>query len=238
MNPLLHALNIGTLANWLGVTVFGVVALVVPERHVVPPSGSEEVSLMISEDFSLGEVGPSAAEPDEEMDSSEPLATDQEVLPAPPELPEIADFSPLPEIPLLPAPAASTRSAIPQTQTSPRPTPQKPAGKPSISGRTPKTGSPGSGSSATASGMSDAARLAAGRMPAPSYPAAARRSGQTGTVMVEFTVDAGGRVVSAYAKHPSPWPLLNDEALRTVRRWRFPAGGAMKLQRPIIFQLR
>lgn len=228
MNPLLHALNIGTLANWLGVAVFGVVALVVPQRHVVPSSGSEEVSLMISEDFSLGEVGPSAAEPDEGLDSSEPSATDQEVLPAPPELPEIADFSPLPEIPLLTAPAASTRSAIPQTPTPPRPAPQKPAGKPST---TPRTGSP-------ASGMSDAARLAAGRMPAPSYPAAARRSGQTGTVMVEFTVDASGRVVSAYAKSPSPWPLLNDEAIRTVRRWRFPAGGAMKLQRPIVFQLR
>lgn len=86
--------------------------------------------------------------------------------------------------------------------------------------------------------MSDSARLAAGRMSAPSYPPEARRKGQTGTVVVEFTVDSSGRVISAYAKQPSPWPLLNNEAVRTVRRWKFPPGGVMKLQRPIVFQLR
>ena len=86
--------------------------------------------------------------------------------------------------------------------------------------------------------MSDAARLAAGRMPPPSYPPEARRKGQSGTVIVEFTVDASGRVISARAKSPSPWPLLNNEAVRTVRRWKFPPGGVMKLQRPIVFQLR
>jgi protein TonB len=75
-------------------------------------------------------------------------------------------------------------------------------------------------------------------MPAPVYPAAARRGGQTGTVLVEFTVDSSGRVISAVAKSPSPWPLLNAEAVRTVRKWRFPPGGIMKLQRPIVFQLR
>jgi protein TonB len=75
-------------------------------------------------------------------------------------------------------------------------------------------------------------------MPSPVYPAAARRLGQTGTLLVEFTVDASGRVISAYAKSPSPWPLLNEEAVRTVRRWKFPPGPVMKLQRPIVFQLR
>ena len=88
--------------------------------------------------------------------------------------------------------------------------------------------------------MSNAARLAAGRMPSPSYPAESRRKGQTGTVVVEFTVDASGRVISAYAKSPRrPGRLLNDEAVRTVRRWKFPPGRRiMKLQRPIVFQLR
>jgi protein TonB len=93
-------------------------------------------------------------------------------------------------------------------------------------------------SSSSSSGPSDSSRLAAGRMPAPAYPSEARRKGQTGTVLIEFTVDASGRVISAYAKSPSPWPLLNEEAVRTVRRWKFPPGGVMKLQRPIIFQLR
>ncbi len=86
--------------------------------------------------------------------------------------------------------------------------------------------------------MSASARLAAGRMPPPSYPSEARRKGQKGTVVIEVVVDTHGRVISAYAKSPSPWPLLNDEAVRTVRRWKFPPGGVMKLQRPIVFQIR
>ena len=86
--------------------------------------------------------------------------------------------------------------------------------------------------------MTNVARLAAGNMPSPAYPAEARRLGQSGTLVVEFTVDSTGQVISAYAVSPSPWPLLNQEAVRTVRRWRFPpGGGVMKLQRPIVFQL-
>jgi TonB family protein len=62
--------------------------------------------------------------------------------------------------------------------------------------------------------------------------------GQSGTVVVEFTIDGSGRVISAHAAKPSPWPLLDHEAVRTVRRWKFPPGNIMKLQRPIVFQLR
>jgi len=75
-------------------------------------------------------------------------------------------------------------------------------------------------------------------MPPPDYPAEARRLGQTGTIIVEFTVDAAGRVIAAYAKSPSPWPLLNAAAVHAVRQWHFPPGRVMQLQRPIVFQLR
>ncbi len=85
--------------------------------------------------------------------------------------------------------------------------------------------------------MSDAKRLAGGRMPPPSYPSAARRGGQTGTVLVEFVVGEDGRVVSAHAKSSSPWPLLNDAAIRCVRTWRFPPGKVTKFVRPIVFKL-
>ena len=81
-------------------------------------------------------------------------------------------------------------------------------------------------------------RLAAGSMPSPDYPAEARRLGQTGTLVVEFTVDASGRVLAAWAKSPSLWPLLNQAAVSSVRRWKFPPGPVMQLQRPIVFQLR
>lgn len=75
-------------------------------------------------------------------------------------------------------------------------------------------------------------------MPAPAYPFSAKRAGQTGTVVVEFTIGTDGRVISAYAKSASPWPALNEAAVSAVRRWKFPPGGVMKTQRPIVFQLR
>lgn len=80
--------------------------------------------------------------------------------------------------------------------------------------------------------------MAAGKMPAPRYPLDARRRGQEGTVVVEFTVDASGRVIAAETKQASPWDSLNREALRAVRSWKFPPGDVMKMQRPIVFKLR
>lgn len=246
MNPLLHALNIGTLANWLSVAVFGTVAALVPQWKPIPPPVVEEETRIIPEDFTLGEsLSPEPTGEPESGPAADPPVLEEEILPAPPELPEIAEFAPLPEIPDLPSPVVQAAPAPapvpPQARPATRPAAAKPTtgkpstGRPATGGR---SGAPGAAGSGSASGVSDAARLAAGRMPAPSYPAAARRAGQTGTVMIEFTVDTNGRVISAYAKSPSPWPLLNEEAVRTVRRWKFPPGGVMKLQRPIVFQLR
>ena len=238
MNPLLHALNIGTLANWLGVAIFGTVAVIVPKLTPAAQPQAEDVRTAI-EDFTLGDESSREIETNEASENSPSAAIP---LPAPPELPEIAEFPPLPEIPNLPAPAvkpaptviAPTKSAPSNASSTTRTASRNssPARATSSSGTS--SGTPGG----QGPGSSDATRLAKGRMPPPSYPASARRAGQTGTVVVEFTVDASGRVISAYAKSPSPWPVLNDEAVRTVRRWKFPAGGVMKLQRPIVFQLR
>lgn len=82
-----------------------------------------------------------------------------------------------------------------------------------------------------------AARLAAGHTPGPSYPADARRNGQAGTVVVQFTVDAAGDVRDVKIYTSSNWPLLDGEALRTVRTWKFPPGESMSLIRPIAFRL-
>ncbi|MEO5916867.1 MAG: energy transducer TonB [Luteolibacter sp.] len=86
-------------------------------------------------------------------------------------------------------------------------------------------------------GRSIAARLAAGRTPGPSYPPEARRAGQTGTVVVQFTVDAAGDIADASVYTSSNSNLLDREALRTVRAWKFPPGDIMTLIRPIVFQL-
>jgi protein TonB len=231
MNALFHALNIGTLAWWLSVAAFGTVALVVPGFRGAPVAvKTEEEILPVPEDFTLDE-----AETAEEIPTTVPVAATEapaEILPAPPELPQIAEFEPLPEIPEISPVAAKPSPAPVQVIAKPRPTQ---AGK---STSTAKPAKPGGAPGTASPGASDSSRLAQGRMAKPSYPAQAKRAGQTGTVVIEFTVDASGRVISAYPKSSSGWPLLDTEAVRTVRRWTFPAGGVMKLQRPIVFQLR
>lgn len=78
-----------------------------------------------------------------------------------------------------------------------------------------------------------------GKQPAPSYPPRALREGQEGTVSVRFSVAENGRVAAAEAAAPSPWPLLNQEAVRVVReRWRFRAGPARLYEVSIRFELR
>ena len=231
MNALFHAINIGTLATWLSVAGFGTVAGVFNHRPTVAAKPTLLDALPVSQDIILGDDAPTEESPPENNDTSAPI------LPAPPELPSLAEFEPLPEIPDLPAPKPAE---------SPAPAVLKPSPRPAVTAKpkaNPTGSSSGTGSLKAAtggggnSGISDSARLAAGRMTPPSYPPFSRRNGQTGTVLVEFTVDASGRVISAYAKSSSKWPLLDNEAVRTVRSWKFPPGGVMKLQRPIVFRL-
>ena len=234
MDSLLHLLNIGTLAASLSVVGFGTVGILLP-GHARPREAPAEVmeTQWVSQDFTMGgEAAPAAEEVPAETPVPEPL----EPLPAPPELADPTVSDPLPEVPDFAPPSAPDRIA--QTPAPPRQsaradsaprTARAAAGKPATAGGVPG----GSGA-----GLSHTARLAAGSMPSPAYPAESRRLGQTGTLVVEFTIDTSGRVISAYAKSPSPWPLLNQEAVRTVRRWKFPPGAVMTLQRPIVFQLR
>lgn len=244
MTSLFHALNTGTLAAWLSVAGFGTVGILVPGWRWSPaPKVVEEVVTQVFDpEILLGDGDLADKTP---ADVPSPVATPTEVpevLPAPPELPEIAEQEPLPEIPELPAPVPEKAPpAVKPTEdipAKPTATPPRQARKPVGSNTRTTATRPTGGTPGTGSGISDSARLAAGRMPSPTYPPASRRAGQTGTVTVAFTVDSSGRVISAYAASPSPWPLLNEEAVRTVRRWKFPPGGVMKLQRPIVFQLR
>lgn len=78
----------------------------------------------------------------------------------------------------------------------------------------------------------------AGRQPAPDYPWRAQSEGQEGVVSVRFTVADNGRVAAAEAVLPSPWPMLNDSAVRTIRnRWRFPTGAPRAYEVVIRFVL-
>ncbi|MGD7654041.1 MAG: energy transducer TonB [Verrucomicrobiales bacterium] len=258
MTPFLYSINIATLATWLSVGTLGTVAIVVhePLEFQPPEQVSDEPfpaleSTVLTEDFTLGDPAPSqqtdtgtTGDADEE---SVPF-TEQDTLPEPPEMPELANITPLPEVPDLPPPPAKTARAAP-APSKPRPstpsnsrrqtrssTPTRKTGG-STTGSSTARGTSGNGGSRGGSGMSDAKRLSGGRMPPPSYPSSARRRGQQGTVVVEFVVGENGRVVSAYAKSPSPWPLLNDAAVRCVRKWRFASGKVTKYVRPIVFKL-
>jgi len=230
MSPLFYALNIGTLAIWLSVAGFGVVGWVIPIWRADPKSSrdGETSAVLTHPEISLGtpEEVPSAATA---TDPDTPEAMEPEPTPAPPEIPEISEFSPLPEVPEI-----QPKRPTPTVRTEKKTAPAVPTRRVAATRPNPNASSAASGETR---GISASARLAAGQMPAPTYPAEARNKGQSGTVLVEFMVGTDGRVISAYPKDPSPWPLLNNEAVRTVRRWKFPPGAAMKLQRPIVFQL-
>ncbi len=228
MSSLVYAISIATLAIWLGLTGLDVVAWVMPIWHAEPKSSRSEetVAVLTRPEISLGapETSSAASEPAGLPEESAPV-----VLPAPPELPQTADFGPLPDVPDLAAGQSAAPVASAPSSISPKP-PSRRQGKATERPENAAAGEAGAGAAA--------ARLAAGQMPPPIYPAEARRKGQSGTVLVEFVVGEDGRVLSAYARDASPWPLLNNEALRTVRRWKFPPGSVMQLQRPIVFQLK
>jgi protein TonB len=77
-----------------------------------------------------------------------------------------------------------------------------------------------------------------GKQPSPEYPNTAKRLGQEGTVLVRISVGEDGHVLEAHAKIASPWPLLNEAALRTVReRWRFSKGSSRIYEVPIRFEI-
>jgi len=75
--------------------------------------------------------------------------------------------------------------------------------------------------------------------PAPEYPRAARQAGQEGEVRLVLTVGTDGRITQARIQISSRWPLLDREALRTVReKWRFAPGTVRQYEVPIQFHLR
>lgn len=74
--------------------------------------------------------------------------------------------------------------------------------------------------------------------PQPRYPAEARQRGIEGRVILRLTVNAAGSVEAASVARSSGNDLLDQEARRTVLRWRFqPLAGPRVAQVPITFRL-
>ena len=72
--------------------------------------------------------------------------------------------------------------------------------------------------------------------PAPQYPPAALRSGESGEVVVEFTVNPDGSVSNPRVVRANPPRVFDRAALNAVRNWRFqPIGSATTTRRTIGF---
>lgn len=77
-----------------------------------------------------------------------------------------------------------------------------------------------------------------GSFPDPRYPSLALRNHYEGTVVVEFVVDDSGRLASVKIQKSSGFPVLDEEALETIKnRWRFAAGKPGYYFKPFTFQL-
>ncbi|MES2995604.1 MAG: energy transducer TonB [Verrucomicrobiota bacterium] len=245
MSPFAYAAGIITFATWLsviaiggsGMIMTGTFGLPVKEKPKDPFHDLEAV--LLTDDLTANELPPEEeTDPGTTGEAAEtevPLAP-EETLPEPPELEDEEEMDPLPEVPDLPAPKPAVEKPKPVKR---KPRPQKPVTRTggSAQGQATARGTAGQGGRNGGSGMSDAKRMGGGRMPPPSYPAAARRAGHTGTVVVEFVVGENGSVISSHAKRSCPWPELNDAAVRGVRRWKFPPGKVSKYIRPITFKL-
>jgi len=209
------------MVTWLGCVTIGTLGLVLnyprprPIVTVPPPVVAQTMEV---------EVAKVRLAPPETLPSPAAPAIPSPV-PAPPVIPEAAPLLPV----AAPSPAIAfalpvegpTRVVAPEHAAHVRPPPAQPAASPAPPSAQPLVFGQGEG-----------------KQPAPDYPRAAVRAGQEGTVRIGFTVGEDGRILAAEVVAGSPWPLLNEAALHTVRtRWRFTPGPPRRYEVPIRFQL-
>lgn len=73
--------------------------------------------------------------------------------------------------------------------------------------------------------------------PSPKYPPEALRAGQSGEVLVEFTVSTDGSVSAARVVRGNPPRVFDREAVAAVKRWRFqPVASPVTTRRTIGFK--
>lgn len=229
-----HPLQIGTLALWLTAAGAGLCGLLFEGWHQPHEVTVAHGPSVVMAELAASDAGGGAPEPDSGQQASALPLPVEPTFESPPQLVDNVALKPLPDLPPMPAAVSRPSPGSPGSSAAPRPASTSVA----RSGQPPARPSGGTAAaSASSGGMSLAARLAAGSMPA-AYPPEARRRGQEGTVMIEFTISESGRVTGASVLKASPWPLLNAAALQAVRGWKFPPGEAVRMQRPIVYQLR
>jgi protein TonB len=215
-------LSVLTLILWASCVTVGWIGLTFPYARPLPKPPepvviAQRIQVELTSDR-LPPVEPASTPPDPVAPPPLPANT---VVPAAPPLLAVAEPSPAIAFAL---PVEGPVRVVPAAQAAFNRPAKNPAAPAPASARTPQALTFGQGE---------------GRQPAPEYPYLARRRGQEGTVLVRFTVGTDGRVLSASAAQPSPWPLLDEAALAAVRgRWRFPAGPVRLYEVPIQFVLK
>ena len=148
--------------------------------------------------------------------------------------PALSEDSPTPseEPPVPPPSVASPVVPVPQPQTPPRK--PKPRTHQTVASVTSTQASPGSGVQATPSASvashadapasSDPLPLASHARVRPEYPDISRKRGQEGLVRVLVHVDEKGIPEEAAVAQSSGFSLLDEAALKAVRKWRFTPG--------------
>jgi protein TonB len=214
--------SVATLVVWLGCLAIGWLGLALPYHRPVPPAKTLEpiqaelLNVELTDDPLPvpDETLPLPAKPALPPPLLEPVV-------APPSPPMQALAEPGPAI-AFPVPVEKPAVVVEASQagrTAPAAIPVAPAPAPVVQSLTHGSGE--------------------GKQPSPTYPRRALREGQEGTVAVRFSVGEDGRVLSTEAVSPSPWPLLNAEALRVIReRWRFRPGTLRLYEVAIHFELR
>ena len=155
--------------------------------------------------------------------------------PAPPAHPaEPVPAIEMPQVPLVPRPKAAPRRQVVRIV--------PPAAEPSMPAVPSADASlPVIAESEQPAPLSEPAPISSN--PAPEYPETARRKGIEGTVVLQVSVAADGQPLSVTMVASSGHDMLDAEAVRTVRRWRFrpalahgrPVAGLVVV--PITFEL-
>lgn len=223
VKPGMHSaslISVATLVIWLLCLAVGIAGLIIPYSRPVaatpepPPFVAEILNVQLTKETF---TPPPTVQP---PDPLKPPPMHQVVLPAdPPVMVAVAEPSPQVAFPL---PVEGPVRIVDTAQA--RPVLREESSVPAVAPAPPVQ--------AITYGKGE------GRQPAPDYPSRAVREGQEGAVTIRFSVGENGRVLNAEVVSPSPWPLLNDSALRVVReRWRFREGPPRLYEVAIRFEL-
>ena len=187
------------------------------------------------------------------------ILTAPQVSPAatPAVLPPPGDISPPQAAPDPPQPVAEDIPAFlpPETAGAPRPSPKRRsavkhsgrraghAGAASTrEGRGLRNGAASPGTGGPTGGNSNGVGYA--YAPLPLYPPEARRQKMEGVVLLAVSIDSHGRPAAVGVEHSSGFALLDQEAVRAVRGWRFKPAETMgapvacRVEIPVHFRMK